>query len=116
MDTLFLRQLQVRCCIGVYQWEQQSLRPLTLDIALHGDFSAAAASDQLADTLDYFQLAEQIQALAASRPFALIEHLAGSVCTLALADARVHSCEVTVSKRGAVAAADAVGITLRRQR
>mgnify|MGYP006177000983 CR=1 FL=1 len=107
VDTLFLRQLQIRCCIGVYAWEQHSLRPLTVDVALHGNFSAAAASDQLADTVDYFQLAEQIHALAASRPFALIEHLAGSICTLALADARIHSCEVTIHKRGAVAAAEA---------
>lgn len=116
VDTLFLRQLQIRCCIGVYGWEQQSLRPLTVDVALHGDFSAAAASDQLPDTVDYFQLAEQIHILAASRPFALIEHLAGSICTLALADARVQSCEISVYKVGAVTNAECVGITLRRQR
>lgn len=116
MDTLFIRALTVRCQIGVYPWEQRSLRPLSVDLALHGDFAAAAASDQLDDTLNYATLAEAVRALAASRPFALIEHLAGEIAALALADLRLNAVEVTVTKRGAVAEADAVAITLRRNR
>ncbi len=116
MDSLFIQALTVRCRIGVYDWEQQGLRPLTVDLRLDGDFSAAAASDCLDDTLNYATLADGVRALASSRPFALIEHLAGEIAALALADSRIQAVEVTVSKRGAVAEAAAVGITLRRQR
>lgn len=116
MDSLFIQALTVRCRIGVYDWEQQSLRPLAVDLRLDADLSAAAASDRLDDTLNYATLADAIRALASSRPFALIEHLAGEIAALAMADARVKAVEVTVRKRGAVAEAEAVGITLRRSR
>ncbi|MBQ1784221.1 MAG: dihydroneopterin aldolase [Gammaproteobacteria bacterium] len=116
MDSLFIQALTVRCRIGVYDWEQRGLRPLTVDLRLDADFSAAAASDRLDETLNYATLADAIATLAGSRPFALIEHLAGEIAALALLDSRVNAVEVTVRKRGAVAEADAVGITLRRRR
>lgn len=116
METLFIHALQVRARIGVYAWEQALLRPLQLDLALHGDFRAACQSDQLADTLDYDQLSAAIRALAAEQPFALIERFAEAVAHCALGFEPVRRVEVTVTKRGAIPDAATVAFRVVRER
>ena len=76
MDMIFIRDLHIETLIGVHSWERQARRNLLLDLELGTDIRAAAASDQLADTLDYQAVAERIAAFAIASEFQLVETLA----------------------------------------
>ena len=52
-DRLMIRGLELRCVVGVEDWERRMPQRVVVEIELRGDFSAAANSDDLSETLDY---------------------------------------------------------------
>ena len=58
----------------------------------------AAASDDLADTLNYGELARAAAAIVAGPPADLIETVAGRIADAVLTDTRVRAVEVTLHK------------------
>jgi 7,8-dihydroneopterin aldolase/epimerase/oxygenase len=83
---------------GVFDHERRDGQPFTVDVALHTDTRAAAASDDLADTANYGVLAEGVQAIITGDPVNLIETLAERIAGYVLAGFPVAAVEVTVHK------------------
>lgn len=83
---------------GVFDFERDQGQEFVVDVALHLDISQAAASDDLADTVDYGALSFDVVALVQAEPVALIERLADQIAGLCLRDPRVRSAEVVVHK------------------
>ncbi|WP_019159495.1 2-amino-4-hydroxy-6-hydroxymethyldihydropteridine diphosphokinase [Brevibacterium senegalense] len=116
IDEIRLTGLRVRGHHGVFDHEKRDGQEFVVDAVLRRDLSRPAASDDLADTVDYGTLADTLAAIVAGPPFDLIEALAG-----ALVEACLEVCddaEVTVHKPQAPithAFAD-VAVTLRRTR
>jgi dihydroneopterin aldolase len=82
------------------------------------DTREAAASDALADTVDYGALALALAAVVEGEPVDLLETLASRLVAVCLADRRVGEAEVTVHKPQApipLSFAD-VAVTVRRTR
>jgi 7,8-dihydroneopterin aldolase/epimerase/oxygenase len=103
---------------GVLDHERREGQPFVIDVTAWTDLSAAAATDDLADTLDYGALASQVVAAVERDPVDLIETLAARIADLVLVDERVSVVEVTVHKPQApvaVTVAD-VSVTLTRSR
>ncbi|MCO1655215.1 dihydroneopterin aldolase [Pseudonocardia humida] len=100
-DRIELRGLRVRGRHGVFEHERRDGQEFVVDITAWLDLSAAAASDDLADTLHYGQLAERAAAIVAGEPFDLIEAVAGRIADDVLTDQRVQQVEVTLHKPGA---------------
>ena len=65
------------------------------------DLDAAAASDDLADTLDYGTLAARAAAIVAGPPRNLIETVSAEIADDVMTDQRVHAVEVVVHKPSA---------------
>ena len=113
-----LTGLKVRGNHGVYDLERAAGQDFVIDVALDLDLSAAAASDDVADTVHYGELAERVAAAVAGDPVNLIETLADRLLTVCLDDPRVDTATVTVHKPQApipLEFAD-VAVTLRRSR
>ena len=113
-----LTGLKVRGNHGVYDLERAAGQDFVIDVALDLDLSAAVASDDVADTVHYGELAERLAAVVAGDPVNLIETLADRLLTVCLDDPRVDSATVTVHKPQApipLEFAD-VAVTLRRSR
>lgn len=72
-----------------------------MDVTVWIDLQAAAASDDLADTLDYGALALRAADIVAGPPRQLIETVAGEVAEDVMADDRVQAVEVVVHKPAA---------------
>ncbi|MBP2365326.1 dihydroneopterin aldolase [Pseudonocardia parietis] len=118
-DRIELRGLRVRGHHGVFDHEKRDGQEFVLDLVVHADLSAAAASDDLADTLDYGSLAQRAAAVLAGPPHDLIESVAGAVAEDVLAsDARIDEVEVTLHKPTAPIPLtfDDVAVVLRRGR
>lgn len=117
-DRVELRGLRCFGHHGVLDAERRDGQRFVVDVTLHADLSAPAASDRLADTVDYAALAARLHAAVAATRFDLIEALADHLCTLVLADPRVAAAEVRVAKPDAPVAVelDEVAVVRRRAR
>jgi dihydroneopterin aldolase len=117
-DRITLTGLRVRGHHGVYDFERRDGQDFVVDVVLELALGKAAASDDVADTVHYGELADRLVAIVAGDPVNLIETLAERLAAVCLADARVDAATVTVHKPQAPIAhafAD-VAVTVRRQR
>lgn len=116
--TITLTGLRARGRHGVYEQERTRGQEFVVDAVLELDLTRAAASDQLADTVDYGELAGRLAAVVTGPPVRLIETLANQLIEACLADPRVAAATVTVHKPDAPIGhefAD-VAVTYRRTR
>jgi dihydroneopterin aldolase len=110
--------LTVRGHHGVFDFEREQGQDFVIDVVLELQLGPAAASDDVADTVHYGELAEALVAVVAGEPVNLIETLADRLAVVCLTDARVAAATVTVHKPQAPIPHDFadVAVTLRRQR
>lgn len=118
MDQITLTGLRVFGHHGVLASERAKGQDFLVDVTLRLDTRAAAASDDLADTVDYGALAETLARIVEGDPVDLLETLAHRLAVAVLADERVVSTEVTVHKPAAPIdrAFSDVSVTVRRER
>ncbi len=100
-DRIELRGLRVRGNHGVFEHERVDGQEFVIDVSLEVDTAAAAASDDLADTVDYGALAKAISGIVAGGPLNLIETLASRIAAACLEDQRVQAVTVNVHKPAA---------------
>ncbi len=74
------------------------------------------ASDKVADTIDYEQVALRIRDLAAAQHYRLVETFADRVATLLTADLGAPWAKVSVAKIGILPNAKFVGVTIERKK
>jgi dihydroneopterin aldolase len=97
-DRIELRGLAVRGHHGVFDHERVDGQDFVVDITVWIDVADAAASDDLADTYDYGELAQVAADIVAGPPRNLIETVAAEIADSVMRDRRVHAVEVTVHK------------------
>ena len=88
---------------GVFDVERRDGQVFVIDLTLGLDTRAAAASDDLRDTVDYGSLVAAVKAAVERDPVDLIETLAARIAELCLtsqgvSDSRVEWARVTVHK------------------
>lgn len=116
MDRIYIRDLALRCVIGVFPGERRRKQRVVLNIVLECDHRPAARSDRLEDAVDYKALKKKIRALVEASRFSLIETLAERVASLCLDHPRVARATVTVDKPGALRFARSVAVEITRER
>ena len=97
-DRIELRGLRVRGHHGVFEHERRDGQDFVVDVTVWMDLAPAAASDDLADTLHYGELAQNVAAIVGGKPYDLIETVAALVAEDVMSDARVQAVEVVLHK------------------
>jgi len=117
MDQIHIRDLSVRGIIGINPDERVNEQEILVNATLWVDSSPAAASDDIADAVNYRTVTKAIIAhVAQGRPM-LVERLAQEIADLVLAsEPRVEEVDVTIEKPGALRHARSVGISIHRSR
>ena len=116
MDKVFIEALEIECVIGIYDWERKIKQPIVLDIEMGFDNRKPAASDDIADTLDYKAVSKRLIQFVSESDFGLVETLAERCCAIILEEFGVAEVRLKLSKVGAVRGAKAVGVILERRR
>lgn len=98
MSQISIVDLEVYFRIGVPKAERARPQRLLLSVDLSHDFSAAAATDQVGKTIDYFKVAQKILRLGDGRSWKLVEKLATDVADLVLREFQPTSVTVMVKK------------------
>ena len=116
MDIVFIEALETDALIGVYDWERTAPQKLLFDVEMGFDNRRPGASDALADTIDYAQVAETIVAICRDSKFQLVEALAERIAGELLRRFPIETLSLRVTKPGAVPAARGVGVRIVRER
>jgi dihydroneopterin aldolase len=106
-DTVSVRDLGIAAVIGVHPWEREIEQTLLVSVEMAADVREAAASDDLADALDYSAVAATIAEVLRAGRFRLIETAAERVAERLLADFPVSWLRLELRKP--IASAPALG-------
>jgi dihydroneopterin aldolase len=97
---------------GVFEHERREGQKFVVDLTLGLDTAAAAASDDLRDTVDYGSLVAAVKQAVEADPVDLIETLAQRLADVCLRDRRVQWARITVHKPDAPIEATFGDVTL----
>ncbi|MGB4835259.1 MAG: 2-amino-4-hydroxy-6-hydroxymethyldihydropteridine diphosphokinase [Nostocoides sp.] len=100
-DRITLTGLRARGRHGVFDFEKRDGQEFVVDVELRADLSVAGASDDLADTVNYAEVAQAVIARVTGPPYDLIEALAEAIAADCLALPGVARAAVTVHKPAA---------------
>ena len=115
-DRIFLRGLTAECIIGFIDWERRVKQTVVIDLELPVDCARAAASDEVADTVDYKQIAKRVLAFIEASEFKLVETLAHRLALLLLEEFALQWVRLSLNKPGAIRNSRDVGVTIERRR
>jgi dihydroneopterin aldolase len=116
MDAIVIRDLRVEALIGIHRRERHVKQTLSIDLEIGLPSTTVFASDKVADTIDYEQVALRIRDLAAAQHYRLVETFADRVAALLIADFGAPWAKVSVAKIGILPNAKFVGVTIERRR
>jgi len=114
VDHVFIEGLEIEALIGIYDWERRIRQPLVFDIEMAFDNRVPAATDAIADTLNYKAISNRIVEYVSQSSFELVETLAERVAQIVLTEFGVQRVRLKLSKPGAVRGARAVGVMIER--
>ena len=90
--------LEVFYRVGVPETERVKPQRLLLTVEMMFDFSAAAMSDDIRDTIDYFAVSQRLLKFGEARSWKLIEKLAAEIADMILSEFKPQSVTVEVKK------------------
>ena len=114
MDTIVIRDLRVEVLIGIHKRERFMAQSVSIDLDIGIPGTKVFASDKVADTIDYQQVAIAIAKLAGSQHFRLVETFADRIAKLITGDFKASWVKVTASKIGILPNAKFVGVSIQR--
>jgi dihydroneopterin aldolase len=114
-NRISIVDLEVFYRVGVPDAERAQPQRLLLTIELEADFTAAAKSDGIGDTIDYFAVTQRLLKFGEGREWKLIEKLASDIADATLADFKPQTVSVAV-KKFIIPQARHVSVSLSRKR
>jgi dihydroneopterin aldolase len=114
MDIVFIEDLRIDTVIGIYDWERRVRQTLSFDIEMAFDNTRPAASDDIADTLNYKDVSKRLIGYVGESNFGLVETLAERCVAIIREEFGVSWVRLKLSKPGAVRGAKAVGVRIER--
>jgi FolB domain-containing protein len=97
-DTIEIRKLRVTTHIGVPDEERAKPQELLLSVVMTPSSGFDDLDDDIAWTVDYYAVAQELQALAAERPRCLIETLATDCASHLLEKHPLRRVDILVEK------------------
>lgn len=114
MDIVYIRDLKIDAQIGIYAWEKAIKQKIRIDLEMAWDNTVPAASDDIADALNYKETAQKVTELVQSQHFDLVERLAETIAEMLMREMKVPWLRLTLGKPGAVKNSSEVGVRVER--
>jgi dihydroneopterin aldolase len=114
MDIVYIRELEIRTIIGIYDWEREQQQIVSLDLEMGSDIAKAAATDTIENALDYKAVAKRLINFIENSEFYLVETMAEQVTEIVLKEFNVPWVKLRLGKPGAVTGSKDVGVIIER--
>ncbi|HEY9134852.1 MAG TPA: dihydroneopterin aldolase [Pseudomonadales bacterium] len=116
MDIVYIRELEIETVIGIFDWERKIKQTVSLDVEMASDNRRAAASDNIADAVDYKSVSKRIIDFVEKSEFQLVETMAEQITAIILNEFNVPWVRLRLSKPGAIRGSKDVGVIIERER
>jgi len=116
IDTIFIHDIKVEAIIGIHDFEKISPQLLIINVDLGVDIKVAAATDDIAKTLDYAAISDFIIDYVASCQVGLLETLAEHLVAALFEHFGIQTIKLSIQKPGAIRHTQMVGLSIYRQR
>jgi dihydroneopterin aldolase len=97
-DKITIEDLEVHFHVGVPEEERSEPQKLLITIEMTLDLGPSGATDNLAETIDYYAVSQAVKALGQARRWKLIEALADDICQLVLNNYGPNAVRVLIKK------------------
>ena len=114
MDIVYVRGLEVKTVIGVYEWEREIRQPVAVDLDMATDFQKAVENDDHAHVLDYKNVCVRVAEFIEQSNLRLLETMAEEIAALVRREFGVSWVRVRVGKPAAITGAKEVGVIIER--
>lgn len=111
---VFVRDLVLRCLIGVHDHEKVSPQRVRINLDLAVAEDGQPIDDKLANVVCYEEIVTRVRAIVSRRHVKLVETLAEDIAAACFTDASVQSARVRVEKLDVFAETASVGIEIER--
>jgi dihydroneopterin aldolase len=98
MSQISIVDLEVFYRVGVPDTERAQPQRLLLTVEMEFDFSVAAKSDGINDTIDYFAVTQRLLKFGDDKNWKLIEKLAADIANIILTEFKPQGVSVEVKK------------------
>ena len=102
LDKIHIRDLLIRCIVGIFDWEREKKQDVLINITLYADLGTACQTDRIEDTVDYKAIKQKVVNMVESSSYMLVERLAERVAEICLENPQVQRVKVLVDKTGAL--------------
>lgn len=116
LDKIHIRDLMLRCIIGLNDWEREKKQDVLINITLYANLTTACQSDRIEDTVDYKTIKQKVVDMVESSSYMLVEYLAQHVADICLENPKVQRVKVMIDKTGALRFARSAGVEIIRER
>lgn len=116
LDAIHIRDLALRCIIGIYPDERREKQDVIINITMYADLRNACKTDCIEDTVNYKAVKLRILDAVENSHYALVERLAQEVADLCLQEPRVMRVSVMIDKPAALRFARSVAVEIVRER
>lgn len=113
---VFVRDLMVSACIGIYDHEKQGNQPVRINIDLTVREGDTDIADRFENVVCYEDVVKKTESIVGSGHTNLVETIAEEIASACLEDSRVFVARVRVEKLEAIANAASVGVEIERTR
>lgn len=115
MDFIFIDDMQVDAWVGIYPREKAARQRLQIDLTF-GVPDAAAANDDIGDTIDYAEVIARIRAELAQKRFNLLETLGEHIVAMLFDEFGAPWVKISIAKAGIMKDVKRVGVFIERGR
>lgn len=115
-DKIVIRDLLLRGIVGLNEWEREKKQDILINLILYLDTRAAAASDNVEESLNYRTFTKAVIDYVEASSHFLVETLAASIARIAVVDFAAERVTVRVEKVGALRFSKSVGVEIDRCR
>src|SRR4029077_6449887 len=98
MSRISIVDLEVFYRVGVPDAERAHPQRLLLTVEMESDFTVAAKSDSIADTIDYFAVSQRLLKFGEGKSWKLIEKLAADIHEMVLSEFKPQGVSVEIKK------------------
>ena len=98
VDTIIIKDLAVLCRIGVPDEERAKPQRLLITVQMSGTFATAGRTDDIKETINYYDVSRRIIEFCRMESFKLIEKLAHEIANFIMTDFGPDAVSVEVKK------------------
>ncbi len=115
MDFIFIDDMRVEAHVGIFPRERAAAQTLEISLTF-GVPDAAAANDDIGDTIRYDEVIERIRSELGVRHFNLLETLGEYVISLMLDEFGAPWVKISIAKLGIMKGVRRVGVQIERSK